>query len=146
MKVLRVSGRDTYPLRHKMLRPSGTLQDCIFPGDQDELTFHLGAFVENKLASVASFYFENHPLFKEHPHQYRLRGMATLPDHQGLGLSSALLKTAFPLIKQNQCHFLWCNARATAVGFYQKVGFVPYGDIFEIPLIGPHQLMSISIQ
>jgi len=130
-----------------MLRPHGTLADCIFKGDDDELTFHLGAFIEGKLVSVASFYFENKPEFEtDHKHQYRLRGMATLPDNQGQGLSSALLKTAFPLIKGNQCSLLWCNARESAEGFYQKVGFRSHGDIFDIPLIGPHRLMSIEIR
>jgi GNAT superfamily N-acetyltransferase len=146
MQVLRIKASDTYPLRHKMLRPHGSLQDCIYSGDADELTFHLGAFVEKKLVSVASFYFEAHPQFPTHPHQYRLRGMCTLPDFQGRGYSSALLKTAFPLIKQNQCTLLWCNAREGAEGFYQKVGFSSFGELFELPQIGQHRLMSIEIR
>lgn len=119
----------------------------MFKGDDDELTFHLGAFVDGKLVSVASFYFENHELFQDKfPHQYRLRGMATLAEHRGQGLSSALLKTAFPLIKQNQCTLLWCNAREAAEGFYKQVGFSAHGEIFDLPLIGPHRLMSIEIR
>ena len=127
-----------------MLRPNGTVEDCIFNGDVDELTFHLGAFVDKKLVSVASFYFEHNPTFPEQ-HQYRLRGMATAPEYQGRGLSSALLKTAFPVIKQNQCTLLWCNAREKAIGFYQKVGFVADGEAFSLPNIGKHILMSIKI-
>jgi GNAT superfamily N-acetyltransferase len=144
MEVLRIKAIDTYPTRHKMLRPNGTIEDCMFQGDGDELTFHLGAFVEKKLVSVASFYFEKHPSFPEE-YQYRLRGMATLPEFQGQGLSSALLKTAFPVIKQNQCKLLWCNAREKAMGFYSKVGFHPTGEIFTLPNIGKHILMSIKI-
>lgn len=127
-----------------MLRPNGTLEDCIFQGDNDELTFHLGAFVEKKLVSVASFYFERNLKFPD-TYQYRLRGMATLPEYQGQGLSSALLRTAFPVIKQNQCTLLWCNARERAMGFYGKVGFTQEGDFFNIPNIGKHILMSIKI-
>lgn len=127
-----------------MLRPHGTLEDCIFRGDTDEMTFHLGAFVDKKLVSVASFYFENSPKFQDQ-YQYRLRGMATLPEYQGQGLSSALLKTAFPVIKQNQCTLLWCNAREKAIGYYEKVGFVPHGELFSVPQIGKHILMSIKI-
>ncbi len=139
MNVLRIRIEDTYPLRHKMLRPNGTIQDCHFKYDNDEQTFHLGAFENNKLGSVASFYFENHELFTEHfPYQYRLRGMCTLPEFQNQGMSSALLKTAFPLIKQNQCNLLWCNARKSAQGFYEKVGFKASGDYFEIKDIGTH--------
>lgn len=134
-----------------MLRPNGTVEDCMFSGDTDELTFHLGAFVDKKLVSVASFYFERSPVFPEE-HQYRLRGMATLPEFQGQGHSLSLLRTAFPMIKQNQCNLLWCNAREKAMGFYTKVGFLPTGELFNvmekgklIPDIGKHMLMSIKI-
>jgi GNAT superfamily N-acetyltransferase len=144
VEVLRIKARDTYPIRHKMLRPNGTLADCVFSGDDDELTFHLGAFVDKKLVSVASFYFEKNQQFPD-PYQFRLRGMATLPEYQGQGLSSALLRTAFPLIKQNQCTLLWCNAREKAMGYYLKVGFQPTGDLFHLPSIGPHILMSKKI-
>lgn len=144
MEVLRIKSIDTYPIRHKMLRPNGTVEDCMFQGDNDELTFHLGAFVDKKLVSVASFYFERHPSFSD-AYQYRLRGMATLPEYQGQGHSQALLRTAFPVIKQNQCTLLWCNAREKAMGFYLKVGFQPTGDLFTIQNIGKHMLMSIKI-
>ncbi len=127
-----------------MLRPNGTLEDCVFRGDTDEMTFHLGAFVDRRLVSVASFYFEANPAFPD-PYQYRLRGMATLPEFQGQGLSQALLRTAFPVIKQNQCTLLWCNAREKAQGFYTKVGFTATGDYFSLPQIGKHVLMSIKI-
>ncbi len=144
MQVLRIKPIDTHPIRHKMLRPNGTIEDCIFQGDNDELTFHLGAFVDKKLVSVASFYFERNEKFPDE-HQYRLRGMATLPEYQGQGLSSSLLRTAFPVIKQNQCTLLWCNAREKAIGFYEKVGFTSMGELFSIPHIGKHILMSIKI-
>ena len=58
MKVLRVSVRDVIPLRAQMLRPGKPLAESHFQGDTDEQTFHLGAFVDNKLVSVASFYFD----------------------------------------------------------------------------------------
>ncbi len=145
MEVLRIKASDTYPIRHKMLRHNGTVEDCIFNSDNDELTFHLGAFVDKKLVSVASFYFERHLSFSD-TYQYRLRGMATLPEYQGKGLSSALLKTAFPVIKQNQCTLLWCNAREKAMGFYTQVGFHATGELFSVPQIGKHRLMSITIE
>jgi GNAT superfamily N-acetyltransferase len=144
VEVLRIKAIDTHAIRHKMLRPNGTPEDCIFQGDSDELTFHLGAFLDKKLVSVAYFYFESSPAFTD-PYQYRLRGMATLPEYQGRGLSQSLLRTAFPVIKQNQCTLLWCNAREKAIGFYEKVGFNSSGELFSIPNIGKHILMSIKI-
>ncbi len=144
MEVMRISAQDTYSIRQSMLRPNGTLLDCRFNGDDEDLTFHLGACVDKKLVSVASLYFENHPNFKELV-QYRLRGMATLSDYQGKGLSFALLQAAFPIIKQNQGQRLWCNARLGAVGFYKKIGLIPTGEIFNFLDIGPHYLMSCKI-
>jgi predicted GNAT family N-acyltransferase len=140
LRVLRISASDTYPIRHQILRPGRPIESCHFQGDEDDQTFHLGAFVESKLVSVASFFFEKHPAL-DAPYQYRLRGMATLPEHRFNGLSSELLKMGFPIVKQNFCQLVWCNARLEAKGFYEKVGFVPTGEIFDVPEIGQHILM-----
>jgi ribosomal protein S18 acetylase RimI-like enzyme len=67
--------------------------------------------------------------------------MATHPDYQKKGFSSSLLKTGFPIVKQNLCSIVWCNARSPVVGFYEKLGFKIIGNRFEIPEIGPHFLM-----
>ena len=146
MKVLRISAQDTYPLRQQMLVPTHELKKAKFENDDDEdISFHLGAFSDAKLVSVASFFYERNPIFSD-LHQYQLRGMATLPDYQGQGLSSELLSFAFPIIKQNFCTLLWCNARVSAIGFYEKVGFKKYNEeVFEIDEIGSHILMFKNI-
>ena len=140
LKVLRISAKDTYPIRQKMLRQGFPIEASIFEGDENEQTFHLGAFVEGRLVSVASFFFESNPLIDEE-FQYRLRGMATVEEFQRQGLSSELLTMAFSIVKQNFCNILWCNAREKATGFYQNVGFERIGEKFDIPDIGPHYLM-----
>ena len=140
MNVKQISARDTYKIRQKMLRPGRDLNECVFAGDDDDQTIHLGAFIEGKLVSVASFYFCNNPRFAENV-QYQLRGMATLPEHQNQGFSKELLKFGFPMIKRNFCELVWCNARTSAEGFYQQTGFEAIGEIFDIPDVGPHRLM-----
>lgn len=146
MKVLRISAQDTYPIRQQVLIPTHELKKAKFENDDDEdISFHLGAFVNSKLVSVASFYYERNSIFED-LHQYQLRGMATLPENRGQGLSSELLTTAFPIIKQNLCTLLWCNARESAIGFYEKVGFIKKNsDSFDIEDIGPHILMYKKI-
>lgn len=141
MNVKQIDAKDTYNIRNKILRPGLPVESCYFDGDNDDQTFHLGAFRDDKLASIASFYINIHPEFPEE-YQYQLRGMATLDKYQGEGLSSALLKTAFPIIKKNHISRLWCNARVSAIGFYKKVGFEEIGEEFDIPGVGPHLLMS----
>lgn len=141
MDIKQIDYRDAVPIRQQMLRPGRKIEECYFEGDADELTFHLGAYINDKLASVASFYFRPHPEIQETLHQYQLRGMATLPDYQHKGFSRSLLETAFPIIKNNHVTLVWCNARAEAVGFYEKAGFIKQGDSFIIPDIGLHYLM-----
>jgi GNAT superfamily N-acetyltransferase len=146
MKVLRLNASDTYPIRQQVLTPDHDLKKSKFEHDDDEdISFHLGAFIESQLVSVASFYYDRNTNFPD-LHQYQLRGMATLPEFQGQGLSSELLNMAFPVIKQNFCTLLWCNARVTAIGFYEKVGFKTFSaEPFEIEGIGMHVLMYKNI-
>ena len=145
MIVRQISYKDTLSIRHQMLRPGKKHETCFFPGDDDENTFHLGAFVNSKLVSVASFYFsQNDNLPQEN--QYQLRGMATLPEFQSKGFSRELLKFGFPLIQRNLCQIVWCNARSSAIGFYKKTGFEEIGDEFEIPTVGPHRLMYLKLK
>lgn len=144
MQVKQIDAKDTITLRHSILRAGYDISTCHYEGDDNDGTFHLGAYVDDKLASIASFYLDNHPKIDE-TYQFRLRGMATLDKFRGQGLSSALLKTAFPLIKQNHVKTLWCNARVDAVEFYKKVGFEVVSDVFDIPDIGPHCVMIKNI-
>lgn len=144
MNVKQIDAKDTYPIRSAVLRPGLPIETCYFDGDNDELTFHLGAYIDDSLASVASFYFNRNEDF-EQEYQFQLRGMATLDKYRDQGLSSALLKTAFPLIKSNHVNLLWCNARIEAIGFYEKVGFTTFGEQFNIEGVGPHIVMKKEI-
>lgn len=89
--VKNIDGSETYVLRQKILRPSQTLADCKYPSDYETDTFHLGAFINDKLISIASFSKEIYPDLPTGIH-YRLRGMATLPEfrnnHAGRLLNS----------------------------------------------------------
>jgi hypothetical protein len=38
---------------------------------------------------------------------------------------------------------LWCDARKVALGFYERLGFDRIDEWYEVPLIGPHQLMYV---
>lgn len=131
MQILLINSKDTHYIRRSVLKGIAPSDKNIFPLDEEELSFHLGGFVEKKLVSIASFYFNKHPLIDAH-HQYQIHGMATLHRFRHKGLSSALLKTAFPIIKQNLCKVIWCYTYSDAVGFYKKVGFEDHGTEVEI--------------
>ncbi len=144
MIVKRIHLKDTFKIRRSVLGIEGIDSSYNFTGDKESDTFHLGAFVDNNLVSVASFYFNPNPNFNI-DNQYQLQGMATLENHRKQGFSRELLNVAFPIIKQNFCNLVWCNARIEARAFYEKLGFEVFGDEFEVEGIGRHVLMFREI-
>jgi len=78
---------------------------------------------------------------------WRLRGMAVLPPYQGQKVGTQLLRHAIShlaaLNHNDNPLILWCNARTSATGFYQRNGFAIIGDRFIIDGIGPHYPMGL---
>ena len=147
---IRVSPTGTHPLRHAILRPNQPLDACVYPGDDDPASFHLGirdpapeSTGDHTLIAVASFYREPLPGDAGGNPQLRIRGMAVLPAQRGKGLGRALVEAGLEIARtQSPAPTLcWCNARTTAAGYYEKLGFTPRGDEFEIEGIGPHFVM-----
>ncbi|MGI2326932.1 GNAT family N-acetyltransferase [Planococcus sp. YIM B11945] len=130
----------TYIIRHTVLRPHQILDDCKYDTDYKEHSFHVGAFYHNKLISVASFCREKNPDFPS-TLQYRLRAMATLSDFTNLGAGSAAVAFAESIIRNRGADLLWCKGRTTVQDYYSKLGFLPHGEVFDYPPIGPHIVM-----
>ncbi|MFM9005171.1 MAG: GNAT family N-acetyltransferase, partial [Flavobacteriales bacterium] len=105
--------------------------------------FHLGVRCESELISVGSFVPQSHHHFSQ-DNLYRLRAMATLPNFHGRGSGRVLIEFALQLLRERNANLLWCDARLSAVGFYQRLGFSVDDEIYEVPLIGPHKLMWIA--
>jgi GNAT superfamily N-acetyltransferase len=140
--VRHISAIDTLPLRSAVLRNNLPLEDCVF--DTDGLGFHLGAFDDGKLISIATFFPEEYPELGTGG--YRLRGMATHPAFSGSGYGSQIIQFAINELRNEGISYLWCNARKTALGFYKKLNFTTISDEFIVPGIGPHFNMSLQIQ
>lgn len=130
----------TYELRHNILRPHQSMEDCKYSTDYDEGAFHVGAFYEGKLISIASFCVENHPDFSFEK-QYRLRAMATFKEYRRMGAGRAVVSFAESIIRKKNVDLLWCKGRTTVKGYYEKLGFRTYGGVFDYPPIGPHIIM-----
>ena len=136
-------------LRTRVLRPPGT-PPVVLPEDERPGTLHVGAFADGVLACVATIYPEAMPGTPDAPDgptpaeratAFRLRGMATDPAHQGRGLGSAVVRRLLAHVAAEGASVLWCNARVSAQGFYERLGFVTEGPEFDIPGIGPHYVM-----
>lgn len=130
----------TYTLRHMVLRPNQSMEDSKYDTDFDDHAFHVGAFYQEKLISVASFIVDNNSEFPIEK-QYRLRQMATLEEYRKLGAGREVVHFAEKIIKKRGFDFLWCKGRTTVQKYYEKLGFDAHGDVFDYPPIGPHIVM-----
>jgi ribosomal protein S18 acetylase RimI-like enzyme len=137
-----ITGKETLYLRSTALRNNVPEQECIF--ETDHMGFHLGAFVEDQLVSVATFFPNDYSDLG--PGGYQLRGMATATAFSRRGHGASLIVFALGELKGMGVNYLWCNARKNAADFYKKLNFEIISLEFEVPGIGPHYKMSIQIQ
>jgi len=144
MRIKFIKAADTWSLRHRVLRPHQTMEDCDYPNDRNPDSFHLGVFIGEHLIGIGSFYGEKHPDLKGWK-QYRLRGMATHPDFRGQGAGSRLLRFAFEHLRAQRCDLLWCYARSVAKDFYAGLEFTTHGEPFDMEGIGEHYVMQRRI-
>lgn len=138
--VTLIPAERTYAIRHAVLRAGYPPETARFAGDFAVYTFHLGCHVDGALIGVASYARQASKHFFA-ANQYQLRGMAVLPQARGRGLGQLLLSAAYPRITAAGCRLLWCNARVSALEFYNKQGFCTIGEQFDTPLAGPHYVM-----
>ena len=139
-----ITAEETRPLRQIMLRPHQAISELDYHGDDNEKTYHVGAFLDDELVGIASVYLENAP-YKPEPKSWRLRGMAVLHHVQRKGYGKALLHACLAYIAKQNGLLIWCNARGGAMSFYQRLGFEVHGDAFEIPGIGLHYIMGSGV-
>jgi len=132
------------PLRSRVLRDGKPLEECLFPGDELETSFHFADVQNNEAVCVATFHLQEHPAFKGYA--YQLRGMATAPESRGQGIGNQLLNFAIVYLRGLKADYVWCNARKAAYSFYLGVGFEFISEEFEIAGIGPHRAMYLKIR
>lgn len=141
VEIKQIKAKDTQDIRHRVLRPEQPESNAIYLHDDLEDTFHLGAFENDVLLGIASFYLEKSAVIPNLS-QYRIRGVATERRMRLKGLGTALLAAGEAEIWKRDADLIWCNARIVAVGFYEKHGYRKVGKSFVIPGIGEHYLMT----
>lgn len=140
IEIRKIKPEMTYNIRHSVLRPHQTVEDCKYETDHRTGAFHVGAFYQRELISIASFCIEKNPDFRSNM-QYRLRGMATLDEFRKLGAGGSLISFAENSIKEKGFNLLWCKGRTSVQKYYTKLGFQVHGEVFDYPPIGPHIIM-----
>jgi len=140
MEIREIDSQDTLELRLMVLRPTGSLEGCTFPGDDHAFTKHYGAFIDKSLFGVVSIYKQEHSEFSGVG--FQIRAMATHPQARGKGAGSRLLKKAEVYAIENGADYVWANARISAKEFYRKSEYKIDDHEFHIEGVGPHVIAS----
>lgn len=151
--IKEIKAHETHALRQEILRPSQRIEEMVFDFDEAQETVHFGAFVGEKgPAGIASIYRRPaeakwggaHPLVCS-VDAWQLRGMATQASIRGSGAGGILLEKCLAHAKSRGGKVLWCNARTTVTGFYERYGLVRFGEPYEVPMAGPHAFMFVPL-
>ena len=142
IEIRSVAAELTRALRQQVLRPNQAPEELVYPGDEAPGSFHLGAYRCDHLVGTISLSLEEREEGGSTCGSYRLRGMAIASDAQGNGIGARLLGEAFEKMSAAGGERVWCNARLSAAGFYDRHGFHRIGPEFDLPGIGPHVSME----
>jgi GNAT superfamily N-acetyltransferase len=136
--IRRATVEEVVPLRMIVLRPGLPEEASRWSGDLEEATAHFAAWDDGRLVGIATVMQRPWPGDGEGP-AWQLRGMAVDPALRGTGVGRRLLDA----VRDHVAAPVWCNARVTALGFYEREGWLAIGDVFEIAGAGPHVRMTV---
>lgn len=138
--LYRVNYDVIFKLRHRVLRPNLPISAAAFEGDDESETWHFALKLKSSGEVVSCASFMKKPL--RSIQAWQLRGMATDQKHQGEGLGRILLSNAEEAIASDtNIYRFWCNARVSAIPFYEKMGWSITSAEFDIPGVGSHREM-----
>lgn len=120
LSIEQITPRLTWQLRRDILYPNQQKHEMEM--EEDNHGYHFGGFMDNRLIAVVS-------LFK-HEHDWQLRKFAVADTMQNQGIGTLLLNYITVFVENEGGKHLWCNARLSAVGFYNKQGYSAIGEVF----------------
>ncbi len=127
--VSEVALTDVMQLRIAVLREGTPATDCNYPEDSYPDVVHFGIVHEGTAIATSSWFMKECP---EKPGitAMQLKGMAVAGHLQGEGLGALLVEAGIALAIERGATIAWARARDSALGFYERLGFVSTGDGF----------------
>jgi predicted GNAT family N-acyltransferase len=124
-------------LRYEILRRPLGLSFSQDELDKEKHEILIGAFEEDQMLGCCM-------LVKESPGECRLRQMAVINTLRGKGVGKAMMIFAENIARDQGFKKMTMHARASALGFYEKLGYTTIGDEFEEITI-PHYIMEKTL-
>src|SRR3712207_2858527 len=115
VEIRDIAADDTLDLRVRILRPGFAGDDLRFPGDDEALTLHAGAYDGDRLVGITSIYQAESPHDQDDPgRQWQVRGVAVEADQRRRGIARQLMERVERHAIDNEAALIWCNARVEA--------------------------------
>ena len=139
--VTSVALHDIMQLRVAVLRKDTPATDCNYPEDAYPDVVHFGIIHEGTVLATSSWFMKECPELPGVP-AMQLKGMAVADHLQGEGLGALLIDAGSALVTERGATIAWARARDSAMGFYERLGFVATGDGFiDGPTAMPHHIV-----
>jgi GNAT superfamily N-acetyltransferase len=134
-------------LRLAVLRPGFPREAAVFPLDRDAGTHHFvavavaDAVADGRIVGCVTL---SRRAWENQHDAIQLRAMAVAEVFRGGGVGRRLLARVDEHVRTlaTPPPLLWCNARVSAIGFYQRCGWTVASDVFDSPPAGPHVKMT----
>ena len=139
--VSQVALADIMQLRVAVLRKGTPATDCNYPEDSYPDVVHFGIIHQSTAIGTSSWFMKECPEKPGIP-SMQLKGMAVADHLQGEGLGALLVEAGIALAIERGAAIAWARARDSALGFYERLGFVSTGDGFmDGPTAMPHHIV-----
>ena len=141
-----VEAGETHDLRRRVLREGRPDAEVEWPEDTWPGAFHLAVRPDpgGPPLAIATLFPDPTPL-RPGLAAWRLRGMAVDPALQGHGPGRRLIAAVLPALAERGAAVLWANARDTALGFYERLGFSVTGPGFRLR-DQPHHVVLLDLE
>jgi predicted GNAT family N-acyltransferase len=118
IEIKQIQPSETWEIRHRVMWAGKSFDDIKLPND--DFGLHFGLFKDEVLISVVSLFLENNTA--------QFRKFATETAEQGKGYGAKLLEHIIQEAITQNAKSIWCNARTSASGFYEKFGLNVVSD------------------
>jgi predicted GNAT family N-acyltransferase len=118
--IKQINADQTLDLRHRIMSPAKSQEAVRLEKDSEGQ--HFGVFEEDTLVSVVSLFAEGQTA--------QFRKFATETSYQGKGYGGLLMEHILEESRAQNMQSIWCNARVSAIGFYEKYGLKTVGESY----------------
>jgi GNAT superfamily N-acetyltransferase len=142
VQIVPIAAEDTYKLRREVLWPKASLLEVQLA--VDFVSIHLGAYAHEQedpsgnrvpigVVTIHVSQSEDKSALaalSSEKLEAQFRKLAVAPEWQGQGIGSKLVEQAVIVASDAGAHSLWCDARTSALSFYERLGMQTEGNSF----------------